>query len=162
MTTDSTPTDTETETPTETTGGAADGAGSAGDGDGAGADTEALTEWSDITPHAWWANLLKRSDATSESETEFDGLLSYSTEYHAAVMGFAAGFGAVAPLPTEMKLALAGALGMDSLGPRKLFGDDTNKHVAAEVRAEPWYAVGGLFIGYALGTLWAGGLAGLL
>jgi hypothetical protein len=106
---------------------------------------------------AWWAALIRRAAATRENATRYDGFLSYSTEFHALGMGFAVGFGSVAPLPADLKLALAGALGVEELVPRKLFGSGANEHVAAEIRKEPWYAITGIFIGFVLSSLWTEG-----
>jgi hypothetical protein len=75
--------------------------------------------------------------ALSESESERDGLLSYAVEWHVLIVDLAVGM--VAGLTGCWELAgvaVAIVLGVRS-APGRL----------AQLRREPWYALGGLVIG---------------
>jgi hypothetical protein len=85
-------------------------------------------------------------DAGTEAETERDGLLSYAGEWHALIIGGGAGFGSAVTGAPEA----AGAVALAALGLRagkRLRG----RGVLAEIRREPWYAIGGTALGYAVG-----------
>jgi len=89
-------------------------------------------------------------DAPTESDSERNGVFSYAGEYHAFAIG--AGAGAVAALGTNPELAaavVAVALGGSSVeaARNRLKG----KKVVEEVSTEPWYSIGGVALGYAIG-----------
>jgi len=74
--------------------------------------------------------------ATSESDTERDGFLSYSTEVHATIIGVGAGFAtATADVPIVLAALILVAFGLTSI-------DRLNRKVAHEMRREPWYFTG--------------------
>ena len=103
----------------------------------------------------WWARWVARYSASSEQDTHYDGFLSHATEYHALVIGFTAGFTAQAPMPVELKAAIAAALGLEQVGGKQWLG---KSKVAREIRAEPWYFLSALFVGLFVGTVMKNGL----
>lgn len=84
-------------------------------------------------------------DAPTEAASEYDGFLSYATEWHAAGIGGAAGLVAALSYGTALQpagLAIAVAVVAAALGIS--VGKRVSTRVAAEVRDEPWYALGAL------------------
>jgi hypothetical protein len=81
--------------------------------------------------------------APTEADSERDGLLSYSKEWHALIVGFGAGM--VAGLSGSWELAVtvvAMTLAMRAApGPLK------------QLRREPWYALGGVVTGTGFGVV---------
>lgn len=99
--------------------------------------------------------------APSEEDTEYDGFLSYAAEWHALTIGmgvgltaallFALGFVDLAVLITTAIVFTA--LGMeleDYVLTKKL---DLDRKVVRDVSKEPWYAIGGVIIGWIGGVL---------
>lgn len=85
-------------------------------------------------------------DGAEEEDTERDGFLSYAGEWHALAVGLAVGLVA----SVTGRWALAGVVVAAALGV------SASKRVErlpalGEVRREPWYALGGLAIGAAVG-----------
>lgn len=83
----------------------------------------------------------------SESDTEFDGVLSYATELHAVVIGFT----------TALALGLPGlaAVVITALawrGSKRI----TNRKAIRELQREPWYGLGGGLIGFGLNHYYLG------
>lgn len=102
---------------------------------------------------------LKGADAPTESDSSRDGVLSYAMEWHALGIGAGAGYAAVA----HGNDRIAGAVIAAALTAKR--GRDRLVHDAyVNVHAEPWYAVGGLAIGGAVGALdrGLGALGGVL
>lgn len=89
-------------------------------------------------------------DAASESDSEYDGFLSYAKEWHALTLGIAAGLCGRFTKGTQyepvgvaaMSLVTGLALGLESYSQYK------NNPVSNNVRAEPWYALGGMLAAY--------------
>lgn len=78
-----------------------------------------------------------------ESDTERDGLLSYSVEVHAAVIGLAVGAAAATAGDVQLAMALVTiALGVGR----------AQQQFSAKVRSqlvkEPWYGIAGAAVGY--------------
>lgn len=91
-------------------------------------------------------------DAPRESDTTRDGFLSYAAEWHALVIGLSAGLVAGWSGRTDLAIAvIAAALGGSAVeaGKRRLAGEG----VIRDVSAEPWYAAGGVIVGFLVG--WA-------
>lgn len=86
---------------------------------------------------------LKQSAAPSESDSTRDGLLSYSSEWHALTVGLAVGL--VAGLSGSWQLAVVAVA--ITLGLRAAPGP------LGQLRHEPWYALGGVVIGLGLSLL---------
>jgi hypothetical protein len=86
-------------------------------------------------------------DASTEAGTDRDGVLSYAGEWHALIVGLAAGFVAL-QTGFEMLLVVvaAAALGIEA---GKRAGSTSTVKALGEVRREPWYALGGLLVGAA-------------
>lgn len=82
---------------------------------------------------------------THESDTEYDGLLSYSVEVHAAVIGIAAGSFAATTGNSQAVMGLvAVALGIGRMQqPQK---------VREQIKREPWYFLATFGITYILLT----------
>lgn len=95
-----------------------------------------------MNPIAW----LKRRSAGTEDAHDYDGVLSYAGEWHALIIGLAAGFTAAV---TGQPIVLAGvfsvALGISGVDVGVKFD---GRHVAHELRREPWYGIGGGLISY--------------
>lgn len=78
-----------------------------------------------------------------ESDTERDGLFSYDGEVHAFFIGVGAGLASLAP--GVVKRFMFRVLGINT--------DTKRRDVAHEVSAEPWYVMGGYFLGVTLGVV---------
>lgn len=102
-----------------------------------GIDPEASPEF-DVRADGGWL-----PDGASESDTARDGLLSYASEWHAAILGL--GFGAAGGWLGQPEVAGVGIAVALGLGAAKR----VSQTVAGELRREPWYAVGGVLLGYA-------------
>jgi hypothetical protein len=86
-----------------------------------------------------------------EDATERNGVLSSQTEVHALVLGLGAGvIGIATGNPILLAAVVAIALGVE-IG--RLSGDTDEIPAAGEIRKEPWYALGGVLVGYFIGTL---------
>lgn len=98
---------------------------------------------------------MTQADAPTEEESPRDGLFSYAGEYHAFIVGAGAGITAA----VTGQLAILGALAAVALGiegaTRALPATSriTSRVATAELRREPWYAIGGGLLGYAVGVI---------
>lgn len=113
---------------------------------------------SNIDP-PWWSVWLERYSSPRETDTDYDGAFSYAVEWHALIIGFTIGFTVYAPMPLEVKAAIAAALGVEEISGKMWF---QKKKVAQEMRAEPYYALAGLFVGLFVGTVLSQGLMATL
>lgn len=97
---------------------------------------------------------IRRLSGPSEGSSDYDGLLSYATEWHALLIGVGAGLVA----GWTMMPLLAAATIACALGIRGLKGVPKIRDRAAirELQAEPWYGIGGTLLGYLLATVGAG------
>lgn len=78
-----------------------------------------------------------------EEDTDRDGLLSYSVEVHAAVIGVSVGVAAMMGGDMQLVMALVSiALGVGRV--QQQFSDK----VKSQLIKEPWYALAGAAIGY--------------
>lgn len=96
-----------------------------------------------------------------ESETPRDGFLSYAGEFHSLAVGIAVGSYAGINDNPELVAAMIGvSLGLASGSSAarrikkalKMVGGGGFKNALAEVRREPWYSLGGLAVGYTVGS----------
>ena len=85
------------------------------------------------------AEFLAGADAASESGSERDGLLSYATEWHAAIIGL---FTALSLGLPGLALIVVTALGL------KRWKQISNRKAVKELRKEPWYGIGAGGVGY--------------
>lgn len=88
-------------------------------------------------------DLLRASGASSEEETDRNGLLSWSGEYHALEIGLAVGFLAAVSGRWELAVLVATV----ALGARK-----AQDKTLREVAHEGWYALSGLLVGAVIGV----------
>lgn len=91
---------------------------------------------------------LREAGAKREADTERDGAFSYHAETHSA--GIGAGLGMAAALTGQWRLVglvvsigVYAARGKSALDPK----------IAADVRQEPHYALGGLVLGVCIGLV---------
>ena len=82
-------------------------------------------------------------DAPTESDSEYDGFGSYSSEWHAMGIGFAVGFASVMPIP-RLKRFVFGVVGLK--------GETTRSKAMREARKESWYALGAVIAGALFGV----------
>lgn len=83
--------------------------------------------------------LLARLPIGTETETDRDGFLSSRREVHAAVIGLGVGaFGALASRPEPVLVFVLVAIGVRAVPRGRL----------ADVRREPWYAIGAALAGW--------------
>ena len=97
-----------------------------------------------------------------EAQTQRDGFLSYAGEFHSLALGLGVGFmSAVQQNPEMMSAFIAITLSLGTGGEtyrrvkKKLgkIGKEIEKSTAiGEIRREPWYALGGSMITYAVFT----------
>jgi hypothetical protein len=87
---------------------------------------------------------LRGLDAPSEEQSDRDGVLSYAVEWHALTVGLAAGLGA----GVSGRWELAGMVIAITLGVRAA---PENVPRLGQLKREPWYALGGVVVGYFLG-----------
>ena len=85
------------------------------------------------------AEFLAGADAASESDSERDGLLSYASEWHAAIIGLACGLGLGVP---GVVLITASALGL------KRWEQISNRKALRELRREPLYGICASILGH--------------
>lgn len=85
------------------------------------------------------ATWLGGMDAPTEADTAYDGVLSYSSEAHAAILGLVLGFTLGIP---GLVLVVATALGL------KRWNQISNRKAVKELKHEPWYGIGASLIGY--------------
>lgn len=85
------------------------------------------------------ATWLAGMDAPTEADTDYDGLLSYASEAHAAIIGLACGFGLGVP---GVVAVTASALGL------KRWESISNRKALRELRREPWYGIGASILGH--------------
>jgi len=78
---------------------------------------------------------------SSESGSDRDGLLSYSTEWHAAIIGLGAGLGLGVPGVAAITGTALCLTGMKRV---------SNRKAVQELVKEPWYGIGGSLIGFAV------------
>lgn len=82
-------------------------------------------------------------DGATEADTERDGLLSYAKEWHALIIGLGIGITlGLAGIALTTSVAL-GLLGLDKA--RQKLG----RKAVINLKAEPWYGIGGSIIGTA-------------
>lgn len=77
------------------------------------------------------------ADAPTESDSERDGLLSYSKEWHALTVGLTAGLVAGATGTWTLAVAVVAMALAVRAAPGPL----------SQLRREPWYALGGVTLG---------------
>jgi hypothetical protein len=85
-------------------------------------------------------------DAENESGTERDGVLSYAGEWHALLIGAAAGAVGI----VTGQVAILGGVATVALGIEG--GKRAGSKALSEVGREPWYALAGILAGLPLGT----------
>lgn len=86
---------------------------------------------------------LQGMDAPTEDASERDGFLSYAGEVHASLAGLGGGVAAaLLGRPELLALVIAVALGVEGASRFK------GRHVAHELRREPWYGIGAALLGY--------------
>lgn len=85
------------------------------------------------------AEFLAGADAASESDSERDGLLSYASEWHAAILGL---FTALSLGLPGLGLIVVTALGL------KRWKQISNRKAVKELQREPWYGIGAAGVGY--------------
>lgn len=73
----------------------------------------------------------------TEDDSDYDGAFSYAGEVHAFVIGLAVGVATVVP-SRRLKRFVYSGIGL---------GDATRSKAMQEVRAESWYAFGGVLAG---------------
>lgn len=104
---------------------------------------------------------LRVHSRAKESQTPRDGFLSYAGEFHSLAIGLAVGGYAGLNDNPELAAAMIGvALGLatgSSAARRvkkalKMVGDGGFRNALAEVKREPWYNLGGLVVGYTVGS----------
>jgi hypothetical protein len=81
---------------------------------------------------------------SKERFSDRDGLLSYATEWHAAIIGLGAGLGLGVP---GVAAVAATALGLQ-IGKRI-----STRKAIEELQKEPWYGIGGSVIGFGIHRL---------
>lgn len=98
-----------------------------------------------------WKAIARYMGAGDETDTPRDGLLSARSEWHALAIGLAVG-GAHGTIGSEytaymVVAVLAAALELEII--EEFFLDGIpDEHPLADLRAQPWYAAGGLVLGY--------------
>ena len=85
------------------------------------------------------ATWLAGADAATEADSEYDGLLSYASENHAAILGFVVCYTLGLP---GLGMVVATALGLAR------WKQISNRKAVRELRKEPWYGIGAGFLGY--------------
>lgn len=78
-----------------------------------------------------------------EDDTERDGLLSYSVEVHAAIIGLAVGAAAATAGDIQLVMGLV-TVGLGVGRAQQQFSDK----VQSQILKEPWYAISGAAVGY--------------
>jgi hypothetical protein len=99
--------------------------------------------------------LARRYSRKTEKQTEYDGFLSYAGEYHSLTLGLSVGFSsAVTQAPEVAATVVLVALGYKSASAMPNVGKKREKSsVVGEIRREPWYAAGGVLLGFAAGLV---------
>lgn len=92
---------------------------------------------------------VREAGAASEADTERDGAFSYAAESHAAGLGLAAGWFATA----TGRLDLLGVVYAAAVYGRAHARHDGRAEVFRDVAEEPHYALGGVVVGAAFGTV---------
>lgn len=86
-------------------------------------------------------------DGATEEETSRDGFLSYAVEWHALAVGLAAGLAAGATGSFEiLGVIVAVTVGIRAAPVKPL----------RQLKREPWYALGGVVIGFLIGLAASG------
>jgi hypothetical protein len=102
---------------------------------------------------------LKQRSGGTEQDTEYNGVLSYAGEWHALIIGLAAGIVAIYTHQPMVAIGVMGvALGLKGVG--KLAGPLKGQYVVEEITSEPWYACGGVLVGWVVAAVYTG--AGIL
>lgn len=79
----------------------------------------------------------------TEDATDYDGILSYAVEWHAAIIGVAVGATAGTTGDTQLVCGLIStALGLGRIN------QQASETVTAHLVNEPWYAIAGIAVGY--------------
>lgn len=94
------------------------------------------------------------SDAPTEAASDRNGLFSYAGEVHAFLLGVAAGYAAASlDRPEVAGAVMATALGYG--GYRQVLKRSgvasKGESAVGEIEREPWYAIGGTIVGFAVG-----------
>jgi hypothetical protein len=94
--------------------------------------------------------LAYRLSRKTEKQTEYDGFLSYAGEWHALTLGLSVGASSaisrtpqVAATVAMVALGFKGASAMPNVGKKK-----EKASVVGEIQREPWYATGGVVLGF--------------
>lgn len=83
---------------------------------------------------------LRRLSKPKESQTDYDGYLSYAKEWHAALIGLGAGIATSLLMnPVPAAAIITCALGIHG-------GKFLSEAVKEQVGSEPWYAIGGAIL----------------
>ncbi len=98
-----------------------------------------------------WAYRLSRK---REKGTEYDGFLSYAGEWHSLTLGLSVGASsAITGAPEVAATTALVALGYKSKSAMPNVGKKKEKaSVVGEIRREPWYATGGIVLGFVAGA----------
>lgn len=79
----------------------------------------------------------------TEEATDYDGILSYSVEWHAALIGVSVGMTAATTGETQLVMGLVSlALGLGRIN------QQASETVKAQLIKEPWYGIAGLAVGW--------------
>jgi len=112
-----------------------------------------------MQPRRWLARLLaflKSRSGGRESDTDYNGVLSYTSEYHALLIGLGAGIVAgYLNQPPILVGVISVALGLK--GAKRLAGPLDGRYVVEELTSEPWYGVGGALVGWVAAAVYWGG-----
>jgi hypothetical protein len=93
-------------------------------------------------------------DAPREQDSDRDGFLSYSREWHSLTIGAGAGLvgGLTFGTPSQ-PVGLAAVLSVVAVALGLKAATRLRSSVTAEIRKEPWYAIGGVLGLFLLGRL---------
>lgn len=95
-----------------------------------------------------WQEWIERYSAASEDDTEYDGAFSHAGEWHAFTLGLGAGMAAaLADRPDIAVSVIVTALGLKGAGE---LDERSGDGVIHEIKREPWYAIGGVIIGFSV------------
>ncbi|MFC7131647.1 MULTISPECIES: hypothetical protein [Salinibaculum] len=99
--------------------------------------------------------LAYRLSRKTEKQTENDGFLSYAGEWHSLTLGLSVGGSSaitgtpeIAATVAMVALGYKGASAMPNVGKKK-----EKASVVGEIQREPWYATGGVVLGFVGGLL---------
>ena len=93
-------------------------------------------------------------DAPTERASERDGFLSYASEWHSLTIGAGAGLVGGLTYGTSMQpVGLTAVLAVVAVALGLKAATKLRSSVTAEIRKEPWYAIGGVIGLFLLGRL---------